>query len=79
MDCLQLEIAMSKTSSFEKAPTTQIDFRYLVNARKEATQTLAPYTQVFNDKHGFIGNLSILDLLFNEGPNAITYLESHKL
>lgn len=79
MDCLQLEIAISKTSSFEKAPTTQIDFRHLANARKEATQTLAPYTQVFNDKHGFIGNLSILDLLFNEGPNAITYLESHKL
>ena len=26
------------------------------------------YTQVFAEEHGFIANLSILDLLFNEGP-----------
>jgi hypothetical protein len=25
------------------------------------------YTQVFDDKHGFVNNLSVLDLLFNEG------------
>ncbi len=29
-----------------------------------------PYHQVFSDRHGFIADLSILDLLFNEGPNA---------
>jgi hypothetical protein len=28
------------------------------------------YTQVFGDRHAFIGNLSILDLLFCEGPVA---------
>ena len=33
------------------------------------------YYQVFNSKYGFLKNLSILDLLFNEGPNSITYLE----
>ncbi|WP_420793180.1 WbqC family protein [Polaribacter ponticola] len=29
---------------------------------------------MFDDKHGFIPNLSILDLLFMEGPNTISYL-----
>ena len=33
-----------------------------------------PYFQVFAGKHGFITNLSIMDLLFNEGPDAVAYL-----
>ena len=33
-----------------------------------------PYYQVFQQKHGFLPNLSILDLLFNMGPEAIFYL-----
>ena len=37
------------------------------------------YIQVFQDKHRFIPNLSILDLLFAEGPNTLTYLESQSL
>ena len=43
-------------------------------AKKDTTQ-VEPYTQVFNDKHGFINNLSILDLLFNEGRYALDYLK----
>lgn len=35
-----------------------------------------PYFQVFAQKHGFISNLSIMDLLFNEGPDSILYLKS---
>lgn len=34
-----------------------------------------PYFQVFAQKHGFISNLSIMDLLFNEGPDSILYLK----
>lgn len=78
MDCLQLDIPISKTVRFEKEVSNS-DFRHLVNARKETSIDIEPYTQVFSNKHGFIPNLSILDLLFNEGPNALTYLESHKL
>lgn len=32
------------------------------------------YLQVFEDRHGFRKNLSILDLIFNEGPNAVSFL-----
>jgi hypothetical protein len=31
------------------------------------------YTQVFDDKHGFVNNLSVLDLLFNEGKFTLDY------
>ena len=34
-----------------------------------------PYYQVFAQKYGFIPNLSIMDLLFNEGPDSILYLK----
>lgn len=37
------------------------------------------YPQVFSYKHGFIPNLSIMDLIFNEGPNAKKYLLQHLL
>ena len=35
-----------------------------------------PYFQVFAQKHGFQSGLSIMDLLFNEGPDSILYLKS---
>ena len=33
------------------------------------------YAQVFDSKYGFLNNLSTLDLLFNLGPEAKTYLQ----
>ncbi len=33
-----------------------------------------PYYQVYRQKHGFLPNLSVLDLLFNEGNEAVFYL-----
>ena len=35
-----------------------------------------PYYQVFAQKYGFVPNLSIMDLLFNEGPESILYLKT---
>ena len=57
------------------------DFRDSIHPKKtallmERLQMNKPYWQVFSTKQGFVPNLSILDLLFNEGPNAISYLES---
>ena len=78
-ECLQLEIPTSKTETFQPIVDGVKDFRFLVHAKKEQPQHLENYTQVFSNKHGFIPNLSILDLLFNEGPNALNYLESQTI
>ena len=72
-DSLQLELNISESAVFEKEPLNKIDYRPLVKRNYEANN-LEYYTQVFTEKHGFIPNLSILDLLFNEGPNTELYL-----
>jgi len=73
-ECLQLDITHQKTAEFISAPEDKLDKRGLINAKKNIQ--LPDYTQVFQEKHGFISNLCILDLLFNEGPNTVNYLES---
>jgi len=35
-----------------------------------------PYYQVFRDRFGFTPRLSVLDLLFNEGPDSILWLKN---
>lgn len=77
LNALQLNITTKKTSVFEKEADGKIDYRHLVNRNAEVP-LLQPYTQVFTEKHGFISNLSILDLLFNEGPNTELYLKRQK-
>ncbi len=78
MNALLENISYSKTTAYEVTPKIK-DHRYLANSRKEATYNFEKYTQVFDDKYGFIPNLSILDLLFMEGPNAVTYLQKQTL
>ncbi|WP_417235975.1 WbqC family protein [Bizionia paragorgiae] len=75
-DALQLDITINKTTEFKKNYTDNLDLRGLVNAKKDTAPQFDNYTQVFSPKHGYINNLSILDLLFNEGPSALTYLEA---
>ena len=50
----------------------------LVNAKKSLEINFDPYRQVFEEKNGFIPNLSIIDLLFNLGPDTLSYLKKHK-
>ena len=54
-----------------------VDLREKIHPKRKPFFQASPsdvYYQVFSDKFGFTGNLSILDLLFNEGPNAISFL-----
>ncbi len=51
-----------------------IDFRNSFSPKKPPTLSHPSYIQVFSEKYGFIPNLSIIDLLFNEGPNTLDYL-----
>lgn len=78
--CLRMKVQFDTTVEyFHEIDDTQIiDFRYLVNGKKD-NSVFESYPQVFNDKHGFLNNLSVLDLLFNEGKFAMDYLKNQVL
>ena len=76
--CLGMEFTPKKTTEYFHEVSDHEDLRYLINGKKDTTQ-LESYTQVFGEKHGFLNNLSILDLLFNEGRYAKDYLKRQTL
>ncbi len=78
--CLRMKINYSTTTEyFHEINSEEVtDFRFLANGKKDNSQ-FESYTQVFDDKFGFINNLSVLDLVFNEGKFALDYLKSQQL
>ncbi|PKV65311.1 WbqC-like protein [Polaribacter sp. Hel1_33_96] len=72
-DALQLETSFSKSEEY-RVEETERDFRYLAEKKNHLKNMKDNYIQMFDEKHGFIPNLSILDLLFMEGPNTCSYL-----
>ncbi|MBO2544872.1 WbqC family protein [Salegentibacter sp. BDJ18] len=78
-DALQLDLNFEKTSEYILYPEDKKDLRTLINAKGKLKFQQEEYTQVFKEKHGFLPNLSILDLLFNEGSNTTNYLEAQEL
>lgn len=75
---IKAEIRM--TESYDTAPECE-DLREVIHPKRpdrilESLELKKPYFQVFAEKHGFISDLSIMDLLFNEGPDSIIYLKN---
>lgn len=77
-ECLGVKFDFKKTEEYFHEANGLTDFRALANGKKDAS-VFEPYTQVFEEKHGFLNNLSILDLLFNEGRYAMDYLKKQSL
>ena len=77
---LDIDTPVSYNSSFVKeVDTNTIDLREAIHPKKDWHKTdnqfvAKPYYQVFAEKHPFIENLSIIDLLFNMGNEARLYL-----
>lgn len=76
--CLRLEFDYTETDEYFHEVNDKVDFRNLINGKKD-TSVFEPFTQVFGEKHGYLNNLSILDLLFNEGRYALDYLKKQQL
>ncbi len=81
-EILEIENKNALTDDFIPLKTpNMIDYRNIIHPKKSKElkdEMFHPqvYTQVFGDKHGFIPNLSILDLIFNMGSDSSYYLES---
>jgi WbqC-like protein family len=76
--CLGTKFEFEKTIEYFHEVSDLKDFRSLANGKKDLS-TFENYTQVFDDKHGFLNNLSVLDLIFNEGRYALDYLRKQTL
>ncbi len=77
-ELLDIQPNAALTTSYAKSGDF-IDCRDTIRPKQplpDDTFTPRPYYQVFSHRHGFLPNLSILDLLLNMGPESIFYLRS---
>jgi hypothetical protein len=76
--CSLLDISPSISYSTEyyfSSNSDILDLREVIHPKKPPfLQFCCPYYQVFETKYGFQANLSIIDLLFNLGPEAVIIL-----
>ena len=71
---LEIDLNFKISNEYIEKTNEIIDLRGLSNARKQKTIETPKYIQVFESKHGYINNLSILDLTFSEGPNSVSLI-----
>ena len=74
-----IKVDLRMTQDYERDPQME-DLREVIHPKRPDTilselDLEKPYFQVFAPKYGFQSNLSIMDLLFNEGPDSILYLK----
>ncbi|MEO6979155.1 MAG: WbqC family protein, partial [Mucilaginibacter sp.] len=74
LKAMKMKIDFKYTESYEPSYPELADYRESINPKQETAFNQKPYFQVFDDRKGFIKNLSIVDLLFNQGPHSINYL-----
>lgn len=76
---MEVENKLKLTLDFERTPENTLNLRQSISPKIKEIPDSAfqpkSYIQVFSEKYDFVPNLSILDLLFNEGPNAYDVLQ----
>jgi hypothetical protein len=74
MNMLKLKGSLLYTTCFQQEGSAENDYRYKLSPKKASLFSVREYLQVFNNNTGFVQPLSILDLIFNVGPEAVDYL-----
>ena len=84
--CRELDIktTIAYTTEFVSTPIGMTDLRFCISPKPKdrlhfPEPVFEPYYQTFGDKFGFAQNMSILDLLFNLGPDTAEYLNNVRL
>ena len=75
-ELLDIHPVLKNTTEFERV-VGFADYREAISPKHplpDSEFVSRPYYQVFSQRHGFLPNLSILDLLLNMGPEAIFFL-----
>jgi hypothetical protein len=67
---LKMPVNYQFTDVYEKAYLGMVDLRGEMHHKRPSNYQNKPYYQVFEDKYGYLNNLSVVDLLFNQGPQA---------
>lgn len=79
MICKLIDIQPHIIHSSRYEETVENDFREQIRPKRpipDPTFVSKPYYQVFREKYGFSPNLSIIDLLFNMGPESLLILQN---
>lgn len=72
---LKIQCEIIYTTDYQSTDNIQLDYRNSMTSKKGPFEfKMSPYSQVFDTRHGFIPNLSVIDLLFNLGPESKKYL-----
>jgi hypothetical protein len=76
---LRVTRRLGLSSAYEKTPAEMSDLRTVSRGKSPGNPfSQPPYIQVFEARHGFMPGLSVLDVLFNLGPESVFYLENVK-
>lgn len=73
LEIININKCISHTYSFKPEGSSEQDFRYSISPKRISGYHCVPYIQVFGE-NGFVPGLSILDLIFNMGPESSVYL-----
>ncbi len=74
LELLKISTKIAYTTEFTDVGNAENDFRYSISPKIKSGFHHTEYIQVFSANQGFTPNLSIVDLLFNKGPESVKYL-----
>lgn len=73
--CSKIGIAPKILPTADFVPVLRDDYREYFNPKRPCECAVRLYWQVFKERFGFVPGLSVMDLLFNEGPESLGYLK----
>lgn len=78
INLLSLNLQIENSTKYIENIFPENDFRNRFSPKITTKLNFKEYIQVFGDRNCFSPNISIIDLLFNEGPNAVDYIKELK-